>query len=110
MTEQDHLEPAALPLPVAITRHARDLVVVVSGDFDAEAALAVHDAVALGGGCGGDVVLDLGQARRVSDSALAAVASAARTRGVALRLRGISEHHQRVLRMLEAGAPTHAAG
>ncbi len=88
------------------------VVIRVEGMFDPMAASALRARLAharpqL------PIVLDFAHAREVSDLGLAVLAHGLVSDGARVRLRGLSQHHERMLRYLgldAAAAPPHAAG
>jgi len=74
-------------------------LITVEGTFDAVAASALHQRI-VGSRRLRRVVLDFSRARDVSDLGIAVLAHGLVDDRVAVRLRGLSMHHERMLRYL----------
>jgi hypothetical protein len=75
---------------------ARDPIIHIEGVFDPIAGTALGARLATGGAQ--PTVLDFSRARDVSDLALAVLAHGMAKDGIAARFRGLSHHHERMLR------------
>ncbi len=83
-------------------------LIEVEGVLDVSAATKLRDTV-LGFEAGDRVVIDCHEVRELQDSALAFLAWSLLSRGRRIEMRGLGEHHLRLLRYLGVGQ-TDAAG
>jgi anti-anti-sigma regulatory factor len=83
---------------------ARYPVIHIEGVFDGVTGLALRTRVAAGSAR--PTVLDFSRAREVSDLALVVLARTLAKEGIAARLRGLSHHHERMLRYIGLGLVT----
>jgi anti-anti-sigma regulatory factor len=88
-------------MSLGITNHGGETVIVVTGVFDGEAAAKLRAMfLASSASAPTSVVIDFSRAREITDIALAALVDARRKGSVQLRIRGLSERHNRMLRFL----------
>jgi hypothetical protein len=88
---------------IEVTHRGEETVIAVSGVFDAQAAAKLRALFARPRMADG-VVIDFSRAREITDVALASLLEGQRTHAVRLRIRGLSQRHDRMLRFLSPGA------
>jgi anti-anti-sigma regulatory factor len=86
---------------IEVTDEGGETVIAISGVFDGDAASklrALFTRHPIGDRSG--VVVDFTRAREITDVGLAALVDGQRTHEVQLRIRGLSQRHNRMLRFL----------